>query len=92
MSGKQLFDKFSASDLSGSEKYEYAQTIQKLHLHAGFNDDEELFYSLLENAEKEGKKLVPPDYGEAEPDGYPIADFILVHSLAYPCTIQDNIS
>lgn len=78
MNGKELFEKLSVRDHSGSAADEYAHTLQMLHLHAGFNDDEDLFYSLLETAEKEGKKLDLPDYGEKMIDGYPMSDVILV--------------
>lgn len=57
MSGEELYNKLSKRDYSGSDADQYAQLLQTLHLHLTLNKEEEDFYNMLLQAEKEGKKL-----------------------------------
>lgn len=79
MTGQQLYDKLSVRDHSGSEADEYAQLLILLENHALINGEIDEFYSLLEKAEKEGKKLSFPDPPEELLiEDYMIEDVILI--------------
>lgn len=52
MTGKQLFEKLTVRDFSGSEQDLYAQLLMTIFSHIG--DD---IFDLLEDAESQNKKL-----------------------------------
>jgi len=78
--GVEIFDAYQKQrDFSGSEIDRYAQDLSTYFFHAKMQGKVEVFYKLLEKAEKVNKKNV-----FVEPledilyDDYPVEDLILV--------------
>lgn len=72
MSGKELFQKLSVRDYSGSDADRYAQWLQTVHFHLQMSGQEDEFFKLLEIAEKENKQIEPQD---------PLAEEFFIDSL-----------
>lgn len=76
--GEELFDKLCDTDELGSEALEYFETLLLLRYHAWEENNDDMFFSLLEKAEAEGKKLSLPPYGNPGRDSYKVSEFVLV--------------
>ncbi|MDZ4709348.1 MAG: hypothetical protein SH818_13200 [Saprospiraceae bacterium] len=76
--GEELFDQLCNFDHLNSEAAEYFETILLLRYQASEDNNDEMFFALLEKAELEEKKLSLPDYGDHERDTYRVSEFILV--------------
>lgn len=61
MNGKNIYEKLSIRDYSGSDQDVYAQLLNSLHVQAVLNGHVDEFYTLLEKADSEGKKLTVID-------------------------------
>lgn len=78
--GKELFEAYQKQrDHSGSEADAYAQDLYTFLVHAQLQGKAEVFYQLLEKAEKENKQI---SFTEPDPDilydDYPVEDLILI--------------
>lgn len=59
MNGKQIFENYrNKRGYTGSEIDNYSQLLETIHLHLLANNTENDFYIILENAEKQGKKII----------------------------------
>lgn len=78
--GKDLFEAYQKQrDHSGSTADEYTQDLYTFLAHAQLQNKAEVFYQLLEKAEKENKQM---SFIEPAPDilydDYPVEDLILI--------------
>ena len=53
-----LYLKLSERDYSNNDKDKYAQLLQTIHYHMSSNGEIDLFYNLLEKADKENKEII----------------------------------
>ena len=77
MNGKQLFQKLSQRDYSGSDSDCYAQLLQTIFLHLAGSNEVSKFYELLEVSNNENKKIAIND-PENNKDEYFYSDLILI--------------
>lgn len=80
--GAEIFEAYQKQrDFSGSEIDSYAQDLSTYFFHAKMQGKVEVFYKLLEKAEKENKKIefVEPDETILYED-YTVEDLILVNN------------
>lgn len=77
MNGKQLFQKLSQRDYSGSDSDNYAQLLQTIFFHLAGSNEELKFYELLEVSNIENKKIAIND-PENNKDEYFYSDLILI--------------
>jgi len=62
MTGREIYNKLSQRDYSGSDQDQYAQLLYTIHFHAQANDELDAFYSFLESSERLNKKLSVSDF------------------------------
>ena len=77
MTGESLFNKLSKRDYSGSDSDEYAQLLLTIHSQLSASGEEADFFSLLEKAESEGKKITVTELEEQLTDEILYADLTL---------------
>ncbi|WP_312078381.1 hypothetical protein [Chryseobacterium sp.] len=75
MTGKELYQKLSQRDYSGSDADEYAQFLQTIFLQLSLQGKENEFYSLLEKSQESGKML---SVENSELDEYTLESISLV--------------
>ena len=78
--GTEIFEAYQKQrDFSGSEMDSYVQDLTTFFFHSQMQGKVDVFYELLEKAEKQNKKIVFVEPGEEILyDDYPVEDFVLV--------------